>query len=187
MDSPMFIFFVSSWFNPKSSLALFTEHSFISDTVLGHLYTDTFHFIQHLCKARSIIPTLQMRSLKLRNSVTCSRKHSWLVRPGLNPRFSGSKSKVISISPHCFPFLQATVAVLRIYFNHWVSLSIMSYTISKHVLNACIIPELSRCWGGSRIDMFSTFRSLHHNYGLRPSLSFWCSWRSVNFENNHAY
>ena len=71
-------------------------------------------------------------------------KVTWLVgvTPGLNPRLSGSKSKVISILPHCLPFIQVTVAVLEFILITVVNLNIMSWTINKCLLNVCYMPEL---------------------------------------------
>lgn len=46
--------------------------------------------------------------------------------PGLNPGLSGSKYKVISVLPHCLPFIQVTVAVLESILITAVNLNIMS-------------------------------------------------------------
>lgn len=47
MDAPMFTF-GRSYFDPKSTMALFTQHSFIPDTVLGDLCMPSHLFLKFL-------------------------------------------------------------------------------------------------------------------------------------------
>lgn len=77
------------------------------------------------------------------------------VRPGLNPRLSGSKSKVISISLQCLQFIQVSVAVLEFILITVVSLNIMSWTVNKYLFKILLYARTAAdAIGGCKINSY---------------------------------
>ena len=97
--------------------------------VLVGLYTPFKMKTKILCKClfKQVLPCSRDEESEAQR-VSDLRKVTRLAgdTPGLNPGFSGSKSKVIAVLPHCLPFIHVTVAVLESILITVVNLNILS-------------------------------------------------------------